>query len=241
MIESNTFSAGVNYLAQHGLNLLAVLSCAALPNDIAQTITPTGARLHDYTRLVLIGNGGKQFWTSFQAAGDKQVENPVDQYSAILVNKFIRDYLPPAPALMLFPGPYSIPLQRLGALAHWHHSSPLGVGIHSEYGLWFAYRAAFLTTALLPLRISSPSESPCKTCIKPCISACPVHAISNNQQPDLSKCLNFRLQEETVCADRCLARLACPIAPEQRYSDEQISYHYKHSLHLIRRYQSASR
>jgi epoxyqueuosine reductase len=124
-------------------------------------------------------------------------------------------------------------LQQLGELAGWSHPSPLGQGINPTYGVWFAYRAVFLTTAELPLTGGAPRPSPCDACLdKPCLSACPAGAV----QParfDIDGCANYRLQPASPCADRCLARMACPYFPEHRYSLEQIRYHYGRSLETL--------
>jgi hypothetical protein len=53
---------------------------------------------------------------------------------------------------------------------------------------------------------------------------------------DVFECSHFRLQENSPCHDRCLARLACPVAPEHRYELAQVQYHYGRSLQTIRTY-----
>jgi hypothetical protein len=52
----------------------------------------------------------------------------------------------------------------------------------------------------------------------------------------VTTCIDFRLQARSVCHDRCLSRMACPVAPEHRYDLDQLNYHYKYSLASIRRY-----
>ncbi len=103
-----------------------------------------------------------------------KTSDPVDHFSLVMTQRFIVDFLSAPPVLMLYPTGYNIPLQRLGALAGWHHPSLLGLGINGTYGIWFAYRAAFLTTLPLPAIQHSPIRpSPCDTCPdKPCIKAC---------------------------------------------------------------------
>ena len=78
-------------------------------------------------------------------------------------------------------------------------------------------------------------ELSCDTCIdKPCMSACPAQAVLGIGQFDFNGCAGHRHQPGSGCADRCLSRLACPIAPEQRYPIEQVQYHYSLSLSAIR-------
>jgi epoxyqueuosine reductase len=225
---------GIHFLADGGLNLLAVFDCAALPEEAAQIMVGSGVPLADYRRLVLIGHGGRRMWETLQERG-METADPVDHYSVSLTRQFIHNYLDDMPVLWLYPGAeFVIPLQQLGEAAGWSYPSPLGSGISPVYGVWFAYRAAFLIDADLPLVNEDPAPSPCDSCLdKPCIQSCPVGAV----QPevfDIEGCVRHRLGPDSPCADRCLARMACPYFPEQRYSLEQIRYHYGRSLDTLR-------
>lgn len=224
---------GQAFLSQHGLNLFAVLNCAAIPAKTAALFQQAAVPLEQYSRLVLIGNGGRRFWEALQKHG-LNGEHPVDHFSETITRQFIRAYLPEGDIFWLFPSELLVPLQQLGALAGWGHDSPLGLGISAEYGLWFAYRAAFLTTAALPVVTQPWQPSPCDSCEgKPCITACPATAVRAVEAFDVPACAAFRLTAGSPCADRCLSRLACPIAPQHRYSLEQIQYHYGRSLPIL--------
>jgi ferredoxin len=224
---------GVELLAEQGLNLAAVFDCATLPVDVLEVM---GVPVEEYRRLLLLGHGGQRFWRALNEFG-WHTADPVDHFSIHLTETFLRDYLGNPPYLCLYPlTEYMVPLQRLGELAGWCHPSPLGLGISPTYGLWFAYRAAFLVDADLPVTTSFSSPSPCDTCAdKPCITTCPSGAV-RLAGFDVFKCSHFRLQENSPCHDRCLARLACPAAPEHRYELEQVQYHYGRSLQTIRTY-----
>lgn len=127
-----------------------------------------------------------------------------------------------------------VPLQALGRVAGWTNPSPVGLDITDEFGLWFAYRAVVATNAELPVSSAATRQSPCVSCQgKPCIDACPAGAVGASGL-DGEKCMTFRLAVGSACADRCLARLACPVAPEHRYTLEQVQYHYGLSLETIR-------
>ena len=235
-MDEARFSQGVQYLADAGLNLFAVLDCAALPAGVATTMTAAGIPLDHYSRLVLTGHGGRRFWQKLEEFGWHTVD-PVDHYSLAVTQHFIDDYLGTPPVLLIYPAEYLLPLQQLGELAGWSHPSPLGLGINPVYGLWFAYRTAFLTNDQLPLTQSPVTQSPCATCAgKPCITACPAGAVQNPGQFNMSACATFRLGARSACGDRCLARMACPVGPQHRYTLEQIQYHYRHSLTEIREY-----
>ncbi|MBK8989601.1 MAG: hypothetical protein IPM39_26680 [Chloroflexi bacterium] len=237
--DSSRLNAGLAFLAQAGLNLFAALDCATLPASIAQSLVAYGIPLTDYQRLVLVGHGGRRLWAALQASGP-QTADPVDHYSVTVTRQFLRDYLADPPVLWLYPDTtYLVPLQQLGQLAGWSYPSPLGQGIHPEYGVWFAYRAAFLTPLALPFHSTPPQSAPCDGCRdKPCIHACPVGA-AQPERFDGDSCARYRLCAPSPCADRCLARLACPFFPEHRYTLPQIQYHYGHSLATLRAWYEA--
>ena len=239
LLESEKIADGVQFLAENGLNLFAVLDCATLPEVIQESLPEGGFR-----RLVLLGNGGSAFWQALQRHGMDAVD-PVDRFSLLLAQTFIDDYLGEAHSEMVYPSSkHMIPLQQLGTLAGWHHPSPLGIGIHDVYGLWFAYRTAFVTTAVIPRHCSPQNEtSPCDTCRdKPCVAACPGGAVASFSAGqavpslNLQACIPHRLKTHSSCADRCLSRMACPIGREHQYTLEQINYHYTHSLDNLHRY-----
>lgn len=235
-MNQTKFHDGLAYLSENGLNLAAVLACDRLPADVAALLADEGIDLSAYGRMVLLGNGGRRFWEAFSAA-KMTGDDPVDRFSVNVTTCFIEVYLPPAAWRLLYPGPLPLPLQRLGELAGWCHPSPLGSGVSGEYGLWFAYRAAFVTAVELPVLITPAGESPCRSCMThDCVVACPSRAVQRDAALDLDACVNHRLLPASSCAERCLARLACPYAAEHRYTDAQLSYHYRHSLNSLGRY-----
>lgn len=235
-MDETQLSEGISFLAGYGLNLFAALPVEILPDNVTQTLLTEDIPLYDYRSLVLIGHGGRRLWQALAEFG-MQTADPVDYFSLAITGRFIDEFLGAPPILMLYPTNYTIPLQQLGALAGWHHPSPLGLGINETYGVWFAYRTVFLTTFPLPLIQTPKTISPCNTCLdKPCIAACPAQAVQGVGQLRVADCVDFRLQVRSTCQNRCLSRMACPVAPEHRYKPEQLHYHYNHSLASIRQY-----
>lgn len=231
------FEAGKTFLTARGINLCAVFDCATLPGDAIRPMAATGINPADFRRLVLLGNGGSGFWSSLEAFGF-HTDDPVDHYARHLTRRLLHEFLDDPPSLLLYPGGAAAPsLTRLGELAGWGSPSPVFVGIHPDYGPWFAYRAAFLVDLDLPVDDVAPRPHPCDACLdKPCLSACPVGAARWPGPSDIDACARSRIEDGSPCADRCLARLACPVGAEHRYSLAQIRYHYLHSLPTIRSY-----
>lgn len=226
---------GLGFLADAGLNLTAVFPWNNLPDKVQRPLHAAG--LDSYTHLLLTAHGGTRLWSRLTPA-HWQTADPIDNYSLSVTNKFLTRYLGSPPHQILYPHPHlSFPLAALGELAGWGRPSPLGLGIHPEYGLWYAYRTAVAITADLPTPpLPPPPPHPCHTCAdKPCTTTCPVVAVQHDQFAVMT-CVTHRTAPHSSCAHRCLARLACPVAPQHRYTDDQIRYHYAHSLRIINGY-----
>ncbi|MCW8906413.1 MAG: hypothetical protein OQL28_04125, partial [Sedimenticola sp.] len=229
-------STAVSELEEKGLNLFSTLRVGSLPESAAALLNQLELPPGDENRVILIGHGGRRLWQSLQQAHWHHAD-PIDNFSHAAANRFCQQLLQGYRHQVIYPGTCPVPLQQLGIRAGWHSDSPLGLGIHPEWGLWFAYRAAILTDAPLPeIRQPNPA-APCDQCLdQPCISHCPARALSATRQIDMSRCGDYRLQEDSTCSDRCLARLSCPVAGEHRYTLEQITYHYRLSLETLRHY-----
>jgi len=224
MSEAQPFPAAL--FNQAGLNRQHVFDLDHLPDEIRATLGDT----KKFRQLILLGHGGKRLWACVQAAG-MPGEHPIDDYVIQTVAQVFAD----ENYRIVYPGDAPVGLQQLGTLAGWHHPSPFMVGIDGEWGSWFAYRAAILAdTDFLPfLRVDR--SHPCPTCSeRPCISACPAAALSNGGFA-LDKCIAYRQQDGSACQFTCLARSACPVGSEHRYSEAQLRHTYGISLRMIRR------
>jgi ferredoxin len=218
-------------LQSAGLDLLAVLDNRVLRE----------AELSDsWQALLLVGNSGPQMWQCMPA-DYRDRRDPVDEYAFDTVTQVLSVHLQTTDWQILFPAvaentpPECPPLQQLGALAGWHHPSPLGTGINDRSGLWFAYRAVVGISSPMPAAGMAETKSPCLSCsAQPCVSACPAEAISYQRMPDMHACATFRLQPQSPCVDRCEARLACPVATAKQYSKAQLAHHYVRSLPSLR-------
>ncbi|HSH04339.1 MAG TPA: hypothetical protein VLL52_17645 [Anaerolineae bacterium] len=164
-------------LAEAGLNLQAVFSIEHLPQTLQQALTPLIPNTPSYPYLLLLAHAGTQLWTALQTAHidlTDHTTNPIDTYTQETIATYFRQQHPQHQYHLLYPQYQATPLMPLGQLAGWSHPTPLGLGIHPHYGLWYAYRAALVTTAPLPLTSPNTAPSPCLTCHhKPCLTACP--------------------------------------------------------------------
>jgi ferredoxin-like protein FixX len=222
-------------LLELGFNLQAIFRFEQLPGAVRREITrhePASAR---FQNLILLASGGSMFWPIMkQDPGVKMDQpDPVDNYTIRALGNFFGN-----DAIIVYPTNRLIPLQALGKLAGWHYDSPLGLGIHPVFGLWFAYRAVIMSRAdFTPLasELDVQTGPPCQSCRdKPCINACPASAaVKSGFKVQL--CSDYRMEPDSSCHSRCISRLACPVGRDHRYLPEQMAYHYGHSLAAIRR------
>lgn len=213
-------------LNKNGLNRQAIFDVADLPENIRSQLAAESGQ------LILIGHGGKHLWEAVKAAGQPG-SDPIDDFTVATIQRWFAEYLPGKRYKILYPGHQPIGLQALGKLAGWHQPSPFMVGIDSEWGSWFAYRAVVLAdTDFQPSR-PVDRDSPCASCrSKACISSCPSTALAGSKF-SLDKCLAYRQQPDSKCQFTCLARISCPVGSEHQYSAEQLRHTYSISLRYI--------
>lgn len=168
-------------------------------------------------QIALIGNIGDEFWPFFIAAPEYTdgLPNRLDRYCRRTLTEQA-----PERARLIMPSdapyaPFQSWAQSLGTM----HPSPLGILIHQNYGLWFAFRAAWRFPAdTFDFDLPVPTPSPCQGCIeKPCLNSCPVSAFSTSGLA-ADTCRNYLTSAPSPCiGHQCQARLACPIGAEHRY------------------------
>ena len=195
--------------------------------------------------LLLLGHAGKQFWEVYQQQTSLEYRNqadPVDRFSAEVTEVILTEHFPQVEKQRLFPSAdCSVNLMALGDEMRWHSPSPLGMGIHSEYGLWSAYRAVWWLNIQRPTIPRPEVTDICVNCqTQACVSACPGEAITFGNRPNLNRCADYRLEERSACASTCLARRACPYATEHQYPESQMAYHYELARSAIQSYRSQS-
>ena len=96
--------------------------------------------------------------------------------------------------------------------------------MHDRAGLFVSYRGAIA----LKVRIDLPERpaNPCETCAEtPCLTACPVDALSAEQGYDVAACHGY-LDTAPDCMSRgCAARRACPVSQTYARQSAQSAFH----------------
>ncbi len=175
--------------------------------------------------VVLLGNAGVSIWPAFiEWRKDHGGPDPLDRWSKALILPLAEQF----GATAYFPSdPPWQPFQRWATSAEGLKPSPLGILIHPEFGLWHGYRGALGFAVAIE---NSPDEGnhPCEHCVeKPCLSACPVDAVSQVGF-DIPRCrthLASNMGQVTCMDSGCVARDACPVGARYRYPPDQLRFH----------------
>jgi hypothetical protein len=241
--HSNQAELDTTELHTAGFRLHAVFNLINLPEDIRAGLA-LPMQQGNYTQLLVFAHAGKTFWRNLprQPSQESHTEHPLDDYSRTQIEAILQRQVPNLDCQFLYPVGCTasdasqacrLDLQSLGKLAGWHHDSPLKLGIHAEFGSWFAYRAVLLCNSDFAPTATQTDVAPCESCaLKPCISHCPAGAVTETGL-DLDACTRYRIQPESDCRSQCLARIACPVGAQHRYSPAQMNYHYAQSLQMI--------
>ncbi len=200
------------------------------PDFAHQTVRPDFSLLNMGT-IVLIGNIGPDMWHVFSKSM-ADVPHPLDAWTRATLSPIAQDF--GAGVVFPFDGPPYHPFQRWALAADDVSPSPIGPLIHPLYGMWHAYRAAFLFADRLDIPVAATkSPSPCHSCAeKPCLNTCPVGAFSTGGY-DVPECrAHIASPSGDACLTAgCLARRACPIGRDYIYEGPQAAFHMHHFLH----------
>jgi hypothetical protein len=131
-------------------------------------------------------------------------------------------------------GPPYAPFQQWARRAEPLQHSPLRLQIHPQWGLWHAYRFALLLPDCLAADardLSQPVSGAdiCLSCDgRPCLAACPVDAFSATAYDVHACAAHLHQPQGSDCMQRgCLARRACPVAPELQYEPAHAAFHMR--------------
>ncbi len=254
-------------LNSHGL-IASTFAFSELPSTIKHDLQSHCDSIDRGSYLTLIANAGGLFWTTMISAlsdnhktqpEEQAVEqaefNPmsypdiIDNYCRSLATDLFQCSRQSNNATVLYPGDKPISLMAFGRLANWSYDSPLGLGIHSEYGLWLAYRLLLLSdTPIVESNRSAALQappataaSPCLSCDGPCVSACPASAVNKAKTFNVNACAAYRTTKPDTasavnCENECHARNACPVGTSFQYSEAQRHYHMGRALQSMKRW-----
>jgi hypothetical protein len=229
-----------------GLNLIAAIPVVRYDAQVGEAVR---ARPIDPAArsIIVIANGGGDFWQAFRAhceanSGWERRENPLDDFTRVIVQTRILARLDAAGvrATAVYPHVGSgatLNFMELGKLAGVAGPSILGVVVNPMFGPWIAFRAALLVDQEIDAPGDSLNFNPCPSCTtRSCIGACPAGAVAAPAGWDIPVCLTYRVEQETQCASRCHARVACVLGPQYRYPDDELEYHQMRALRAMRPY-----
>lgn len=216
-------------LREHGLYLrgIACLTPGELENYGLNPGRP---------EIALVGNIGSSYWPVFSGSPEylDGAADPLDRWSRRIADAIAAEF--PLQPVYPFEGPPYYPFQQWARRAEALEQSPVGVMMHPEYGLWHSYRFALLGESFEAPRAQAPVTFPCLDCAdKPCLQRCPVDAFDEHGY-DVERCASY-LQQTPLAechALGCLARYACPVAPELRYTPAQGRFHLQAFLEARR-------
>ncbi len=188
----------------------------------------TMSALHEDGKTIVLFGTGPDFWAAFSVSPEYLDGNkhPVDRWSKRVVGDLAQTF----DGACQFPsdGPPYPPFIRWALDSGQFFQSPVGMMAHPQVGLMISLRGALI----LPTEIPIPQQdtpSPCLTCDAPCITACPVDALSADSGYNIAACHTFLDTEKgTDCMSRgCIARRACPHSSKAGRTDSQSALHMR--------------
>tara|TARA_R110002167_G_scaffold29645_6_gene98875 strand:- start:3354 stop:4076 length:723 start_codon:yes stop_codon:yes gene_type:complete len=183
--------------------------------------------------LILVGNAGSELWPVFTHSAEYKdgFADPLDRWSKRLGLALAAEYQ--GAALFPFGGAPYHPFLSWAKRGDLSISSPLGVSLHPQYGLWHAFRFALS----LPYRLEDlprsgdglASVNACHACLdQPCLSACPVDAFTGSDYRALDCARFLRQTPDHACNHLgCGARRACPVGKNYQYQPEHACFHMR--------------
>ena len=196
-----------------GLSVLGAL-------ELQSMHCPDGHQENAGCHALVVGNHGRGMWKAFSASAEFSDGNPdpMNRWTKRVLAELSGD----VGCEIYHPSdqPYW-PFQRIAQSAMGIKSSPLGILIHPEYGLWHALRGLLVfgkshdlagqVRALISR--NKGVAHPCDACDdRPCLTACPVGAFTGERLVVESCFSHLDSGDEPDCMKQgCRARDACPV------------------------------
>lgn len=177
--------------------------------------------------LLMIAPDGRRFWDHFTQSPEYRggLPDPMDRWSVRVIDGLARDL--DAQAYYPFGASPPYPFFSWARATGRAQASPVQWLVHDRQGLWLSFRGALGFARSLDLPAAGPA--PCTGCARPCVTACPVGALTDRGY-DLAACNAFLdTPEGTGClSDGCAVRRACPVSQSFGRDPEQSAFHMRH-------------
>ena len=177
--------------------------------------------------IVLLGPSEPGFWPHVLQMHRvlRREADPLDRWSARVIGKMAADL--DAEAVFPFGGPPYQPFISWAQRSGRAWASPVTLLVHDMAGMMVSYRGALAFGERLDLP-AVPDGPPCQTCAQPCLTACPVGALSANGY-DLAACHAYLETEPgRDCMEQgCAVRRACPISQSYGRLSDQSAFHMR--------------
>nr|WP_309664982.1 ferredoxin [Tabrizicola sp.] len=201
-------------LVEHQLTLLGGFACDEEP------ALPSGTRT-----LLMIGPAGTGYWPHVTAQPEWDgAPDPVDRWSRRVIGRLACDL--GAKALFPFGGPPWHPFYQWALRTKRVWDSPVRLLVHADQGLMVSFRGALALKQSMDL--PPPPPRPCDACTQPCLTACPVRALTGAGY-DVPACHAYLdTAAGKDCMDQgCAVRRACPLSQTYARMPEQSAYHMR--------------
>lgn len=169
------------------------------------------------------------FWPVFTASPEYKdgSPHPVDRWSKRIIGALAETF----DATTAFPsdGPPYAPFIAWAMDTGRFFQSPVGMMVHDTAGLMISIRGALIFDGI-PDGPPPVTTSPCDTCAaKPCITACPVGALSATPPYDVPACKAFldTTAGHDCMTNGCKVRNACPVSRRFDRPAAQSHFHMK--------------
>ena len=204
--------------AVHDLHLDVFGAFHPEPEDAAPKGTET---------LALLGPREPGFWTHVTTEPEftDGKPDPMDRWSRRVIGRLACDL--GAKAQFPFGGPPYAPFIRWAARTGRAWPSPVTILVHDVAGLMVSYRGALALKERIELP-QPPIERPCESCSKPCLTACPVSALTSEGY-DTAACHGYLDTEAGAdcLMQGCAVRRACPLSQSYGRLPAQSAFHMR--------------
>jgi epoxyqueuosine reductase len=200
-------------LAPHRLKVLGGFVCEDDPD------LPKGTRT-----LLLIGPAEPGYWDHVRLQPEWGGADPIDRWSRRVIGTIACDL--GAKAVFPFGGPPWHPFQRWALRSGQAWESPVRLLVHADQGLMVSFRGALALKEVVGL--PTAATRPCDGCAKPCLTACPVGALTGAGY-DVPRCHGFldTAAGQDCMGQGCAVRRACPLSQTYARIVEHSAYHMR--------------